>query len=167
MCSLSFKSYAVAPLSLWHDQNSRSFSGKITILVCKFTYSHMNGAGGVMHEEQLFKIFVWVSFYGRKPIKAGTNIYDSANDFKFVSIFASQLLANHSALLKPIKHTFYTFEDQGCQNMKHCASVPVYLLALRTALDSCLNKWSFFAILLHLLYIQLHSYHQFSISIII
>lgn len=130
-----------------------------------YLFTHEWG-GGVMHEEQLFKIFVWVSLYGRKPIKAGTNIYDSANDFKFVSIFASRLLANHSALLKQTKPKFYTFEDQKCQKMQHCASVPVYLLALWTALDSCLYKQSFFAILLHLLYIQLHNYHQFSISII-
>lgn len=38
--------------------------------------------------------------YGRKPEKAGTNIYDSANDFKFVSIFASQFPASCAALLK-------------------------------------------------------------------
>lgn len=130
-----------------------------------YLFTHEWGGGGVMHEEQLFKIFVWVSLYGRKPIKAGTNIYDSANDFIFVSIFANQFLANHSALLKWTKPKFYTFEDQRCQKMKRCASVPIYLLALWTALDCCLYKWSFFAILLHFLYIQLHSYHQFSISI--
>lgn len=130
-----------------------------------YLFTHEWG-GGVMHEEQLFKIFVWVSLYGRKPIKAGTNIYDSANDFKFVSIFANQFLANRSVLLKQTEPKFYTFEDQRCQKMKHYTSVPVYLPALWAALDSCLHKWSFFAILVHLLYIQLQSYHQFSISII-
>lgn len=62
-------------------------------------FTHEYGGEG-LHEEQLFKIFVWVSMYGRKPKKAGTNIYDSANDFKFVSIFASQFPASCAALLK-------------------------------------------------------------------
>lgn len=99
MCSLSFKSYAVAPLSLWHDQNSRSFSGKITILVCKFLYSHMNMGGRGCMKSNYSKYLCECLCMAESQKKQG-QIHMTQQMISNLSAFSRQFPVSCAALLK-------------------------------------------------------------------
>lgn len=115
VCSLSFKSYAVAPLSLWHDQNSRSFSGKITILVCKFPCSHMNMGGGCMKSN--YSKYLCECLYMAESQQKQGQIYMTQQMISNLSAFLQVgSLLFVLLLLKQAKTEFYTFETQQWKN---------------------------------------------------
>lgn len=127
MCSLSFKSYAVAPLSLWHDQNSRSFSGKITILVCKFPYSHMNMGGGAAWGATIQNICVSV-YVWQKANKSRDKYIWLSKWFQICQHFHKSVPCFMCCSFQNIlKLDFIPLRLSDLKAEKYCACVSVYL----------------------------------------